>query len=79
MPPKPSVLQRSNATFERLIPDAGVYNCYRGDTDGVRESLMRTFIVACIAAAVIAVCAVLVLNRIQEPVSVAFTTSAVRI
>jgi hypothetical protein len=40
---------------------------------------MRTFVVACIAAAVIAVCAVLVLNRIQEPVSVAFTTSAVRI
>ena len=40
---------------------------------------MRVFIVSCIAAAVIAVCAVLVLNRVQEPVSVAFTTSSVRI
>jgi hypothetical protein len=28
---------------------------------------------------VIAICAVVVLNRIQEPVNVAFTTSAVRI
>ena len=40
---------------------------------------MRAFIAACTAAAVIAVCAVIVLNRIQEPVNVAFTTSAVRI
>jgi hypothetical protein len=40
---------------------------------------MPTFIVACIVAAVLAVCAVVVLNGIQEPVDVAFTTSAVRI
>ena len=40
---------------------------------------MRTFIVACIAALVIAVCAVVALNRVQEPVDVAFATSAVRI
>ena len=40
---------------------------------------MRAFIVACIAALVIAVCAVVVLNRVQEPVDVAFATSAVRI
>ena len=40
---------------------------------------MRAFITACIAAAVIAVCAVDVLNRDQEPVDEAFTTSAVRI
>jgi hypothetical protein len=40
---------------------------------------MRAFIVACIAAAVIAICAVVVLNSVQEPVNVAFTTSAVRI
>jgi hypothetical protein len=70
-------LQRNNATFERLIPDVAVYNCY---IQRWREGIaMRTFIVACVAAAVIAICAVLVLNRIQEPVSVAFTTSAVRI
>jgi len=40
---------------------------------------MKAFIIACIAAAVLAICAVAVLNGIQEPVSVAFTTSAVRI
>jgi hypothetical protein len=40
---------------------------------------MKPFIIACIAAAVIAVGAVAVLNGIQEPVDVAFTTSAVRI
>lgn len=40
---------------------------------------MRAFIVACIAAVVIAVCVVVVLNSFQEPVNVAFTTSAVRI
>jgi hypothetical protein len=40
---------------------------------------MRAFIAACIAAAVIAVCAVVVLNRFQEPADVAYTTSAVRI
>jgi len=34
---------------------------------------MPTFIIACIVAAVV------VLNGIQEPVNVAFTTSAVRI
>jgi hypothetical protein len=30
-------------------------------------------------AAVVAICAVVVLNGIQEPVNIAFTTSAVRI
>ncbi len=40
---------------------------------------MRAFLVACVVAAVVAVCAVVVLNGIQEPVNVAFTTSAVRI
>ena len=40
---------------------------------------MRAFIAACIAAAIIAVCAVVVLNRVHDPVDVAFATSAVRI
>ena len=40
---------------------------------------MPAFIIACIAAAVIAGCAVVVLNRVQEPVDVAYATSAVRI
>jgi hypothetical protein len=40
---------------------------------------MKAFIVACIAAAVIAVGAVVVLNDIQKPVETAFTTSGVRI
>jgi hypothetical protein len=40
---------------------------------------MRAFIAACIAAAIIAVCAVVILNRVQEPVDVAFANSAARI
>jgi len=40
---------------------------------------LEHIIVACVAAAVLAVCAVAVLNSIQKPVDVAFTTSGVRI
>jgi preprotein translocase subunit SecG len=40
---------------------------------------MKTFIVACLIAAVIAIGGVMMLNSIQEPVSEAFSTSAVRI
>jgi hypothetical protein len=40
---------------------------------------MKAFIVACVAAAIIAVCGIAVLNGIQKPVDVAFTTSGVRI
>ena len=40
---------------------------------------MRTFLVACLAAAVVAICAVVVLNKFQRPVETAFATSAVRI
>jgi hypothetical protein len=40
---------------------------------------MRAFLVGCLAAAVIAICAVAVLDAIQKPVATAFTTSAVRI
>jgi hypothetical protein len=70
-------LQRSNATFERLIALA-CHPLLRQRHERGNLS-MRAFIAACIAAAVIAVCAVVVLNRVQEPVDVAFTTSAVRI
>jgi hypothetical protein len=44
-----------------------------------RVDPMRAFLVGCLAAAVIAICAVGVLNMIQEPVTTAFSTSAVRI
>ena len=40
---------------------------------------MKTFVVACVAAAVIAIGAVVVLNGIQEPVESAYTTTSVRI
>ena len=40
---------------------------------------MRAFLVACGVALVVALCAVVVLNRIQKPAEVAFSTSAVRI
>ena len=43
------------------------------------NAAMKTFIVACIAAAVIAVGAVAVLDGLQEPAAVAFSTSSVRI
>jgi hypothetical protein len=40
---------------------------------------MRIFTIACMIAAVIAVAAAVVLHQFQEPVAVAFTTSAARI
>jgi hypothetical protein len=40
---------------------------------------MKTFIMACVAAVVIAVIGGVALNSIQEPVDKAFTTSAVRL
>jgi len=40
---------------------------------------MRIFILACISAAVIAAISALVLSYLQEPASVAFATTAVRI
>ncbi len=39
---------------------------------------MRVFIVSCIVAAAIAIGAAVVLRQFQEPASVAFATSAVR-
>jgi hypothetical protein len=43
------------------------------------KETMRAFFAACLAAAIIALCAVVVLNRVQKPVETAFSTSAVRI
>ncbi len=40
---------------------------------------MKTFIVACVAAVIIAVIGGVVLNSMQEPVDKAFTTDAVRL
>jgi hypothetical protein len=40
---------------------------------------MRSFIIACIAAVVIATVGAVALNSIQEPVEVAFATGAVRL
>jgi len=40
---------------------------------------MKPFVIACIAAVVIAAGGVVVLNEIQKPVDVAYSTSAVRI
>jgi hypothetical protein len=45
----------------------------------MEELSMRVFLVAIIAAAVIAVIAALALNSFQESASVAFSTSAVRL
>jgi len=40
---------------------------------------MRSFIIACVAAVVIAAIGAIALNSIQEPVSVAFATGSVRL
>ena len=40
---------------------------------------MRTFLVACVVAVVIAAIGAVALNFIQEPVDVAFTSSSARI
>ncbi len=40
---------------------------------------MRSFIVSCVAAVVIAIAGAMFLSFIQEPVSVAFTTQSARI
>jgi Tfp pilus assembly protein PilE len=40
---------------------------------------MKTFIIACVAAIVIAIIGGVVLNSYQEPVQKAFATSAVRL
>jgi Flp pilus assembly pilin Flp len=40
---------------------------------------MKTFLIACLAAGVIAIGSVAVLNGIQKPVDSAFTTTGVRI
>ena len=40
---------------------------------------MKSFILACVAAVVIAVIGVVALSSIQEPVDEAFTTTAVRL
>ena len=40
---------------------------------------MRCFVAGCIAAIVLAVVGAVVLNHLQKPVSVAFTTAAVRL
>jgi hypothetical protein len=40
---------------------------------------MKAFILACVAAVIIAVIGGVALNSVQEPVDQAFTTSAVRL
>jgi hypothetical protein len=40
---------------------------------------MRSFVAACVAAVIIAIGGAVVLNHYQEPVEVAYSTSAVRI
>jgi hypothetical protein len=40
---------------------------------------MRAFLIGCLAASLVAICALAVLNGIQKPVATAFSTSAVRI
>jgi hypothetical protein len=50
-----------------------VRRCHEGITS------LRTFLLACVAAAVTATTAAVILYRLQEPVAVAFSSSAVRL
>jgi hypothetical protein len=49
------------------------------DNDSREASAMRAFIMACVAAVVIAAIGAIVLNLVQETVTVAFTTESARI
>jgi hypothetical protein len=49
------------------------------DSGPVVEVMMKAFLLACVAAILIATAAVVVLNQVQEPVQQAFATSAVRL
>jgi len=40
---------------------------------------MKTFVIACVVAVIIAVIGGIVLNSVQEPVDKAFTTTGVRL
>jgi hypothetical protein len=44
-----------------------------------RKEIMRSFILACLAAIIVAVGAAVVLDRFQEPASSAFSTEGVRL
>jgi hypothetical protein len=47
---------------------------------GVKSALMKSFLTACVAIVLVAVTGAVVLNTlVQEPVSKAFATSAVRL
>jgi hypothetical protein len=65
--------------MRRLIPRQALLFVVGFVKSFAGNATMKTFIVACIVAAAIAIGGVVVLNHIQEPVAVAFTTSAVRI
>ena len=50
------------------------------DNDNFRkEAVMRIFVTACVAAIVLGVVGAIVLDHLQEPVSVAFSTASVRL
>jgi hypothetical protein len=76
-------LQRSNATIKRcrfLVRLAARSYLLYGGTNKTRGTpIMWPFIIACAVAGFMAIGAIAVLNGIQKPVDVAFTTSAVRI
>ena len=40
---------------------------------------MKVFVLACVAAVVVAIVGLLILDRVQEPADRAFSTSAVRL
>lgn len=44
-----------------------------------KEAGMKAFVLGCVAAMVMAIAAMVILNRVQEPVAQAFATTGVRL
>jgi len=60
-------------------PRPGFLYKFHEIADLLRRSAMKAFLLACVATIVVAALAVVVLNRVQEPVEQAFATTGVRL
>jgi hypothetical protein len=83
MPPRPNASQRNIPALDALIvigrrAETGV-ECRNGVADS-EENAMKVFLAACLALSLIAICAAVVLNAVNQPVDEAFASaSSVRI
>jgi hypothetical protein len=71
--------QRLHEADVRIFRLKSDYLLYNQATVSKREQPMKAFFAACIAAIVLAVIGLVVLNHVQEPVDEAFATSYARV